>query len=269
MCTVVAMAGALLSTVTLVVACAAFILLALFVTPDRAPASVEPQLRVLRLPGAPTLSVPHTTEATTSGFDPGVDVGAIVSFELSRDRSTVDLVAAVEAAASELTADSSSQGSGEITLDSTATPTAPSPTPTPTPAPAMTPAQTLELTHVFIDLQRSLAGLGGLERSPVFDELAQRHAEDLAANERFSHIGSDGSTLADRLDRAGIEDGWAGENLGRSSRADADSVRAIIAGFMNSPSHRDNVLGAHYRVIGLGIAFDADGSAILAVLFFG
>jgi uncharacterized protein YkwD len=145
----------------------------------------------------------------------------------------------------------------------------PSPEPVEEPQqPAITSEQALALAHVYLDMQRQIAGLGVLERDDGLDGIAQRHADDLAVSGRFSHIGSGGDTLADRLARGGTGDGWAGENLGRSSEASADAIRAIVAGFMNSEAHRANVLGPRFVAIGLGLAFArSDGSAIFVVVF--
>ena len=125
----------------------------------------------------------------------------------------------------------------------------------------------MELAHAFIDLQRALSTLDALIRSSDLDTVAQAHADDLASSGRFSHVGSGGVTLADRLAAAAVDYDTAGENLGRSSHASADAVRAIVAGFMNSPTHRANVLAAAFEAVGFGLARSVDGTAILVVVF--
>ena len=90
---------------------------------------------------------------------------------------------------------------------------------------------------------------------------AQRYAGEMAAAQSFSHTAPDGSTLADRLHLAGYafvgDDGTAVENLGWGKGPQAMPV-AMALGWMNSPSHRVNILDPKVRDIGIGMA---EGSA--------
>jgi uncharacterized protein YkwD len=46
-----------------------------------------------------------------------------------------------------------------------------------------------------------------------------------------------------------------------------DPVKAAIDGFMQSPEHRDNVLGSNYRRVGVGVAQRDDATTVLTVVF--
>lgn len=253
----------MLRATLLATAFAAALVAAMVVTVSNSATREPPRtlVRAPRLAGPPPMTSLLAAEPTavgSGGRGLQLDVHSVVPVPLS-----------IDATAPEATPDAEPTPEATPTADATVEPTAEaSPTEEPTPEPtALQAAGLLDLAHAYIDLQRALSGLGPLARSAALDPVASAHAGDLAATGRFSHTGSDGNTLADRLARGGVEYGWAGENLGRSARADADSVRAIVSGFMNSPAHRANVLGAPFRSIGLALSVAADGSAILVVVF--
>jgi uncharacterized protein YkwD len=79
-------------------------------------------------------------------------------------------------------------------------------------------------------------------------------ADDMAANDYFSHIAADGETLADRLDKANFipsSDRWeAGENLA-AGRGQAGSPAEIVDGWMNSRDHRANLLDPDFTMAGI------------------
>lgn len=102
---------------------------------------------------------------------------------------------------------------------------------------------------------RAAQGLGPLARSPRLEAVAQGHACDIAARDSVSHVGADGSTLVQRLARAGYRHGVAAENTGRGY----DSAEGVLAGWLASPGHRANILTAAVRETGLGLARGRDG----------
>jgi uncharacterized protein YkwD len=74
----------------------------------------------------------------------------------------------------------------------------------------------------------------------------------MAAMGTMTHVGSDGSILADRLTRSGYLPGsgtWAiGENVARGYT----SVSGVVSAWMASPSHRTNILNPKFVHAGLG-----------------
>jgi uncharacterized protein YkwD len=106
-----------------------------------------------------------------------------------------------------------------------------------------------------INHERGRAGLSALTRSPVLDLAAQRHACDNAAHNRMSHTGSDGSQFGERIRRAGYGYRRANENVALGYR-DAASV---VAAWMRSPGHRQNVLDRATQDMGVGVARGRDG----------
>ena len=92
---------------------------------------------------------------------------------------------------------------------------------------------------------------------------AQYHADWMAANDTMSHIGKNGSTLAQRLKQAGYKYSHAGENIARGYA----NVDAVMKGWKNSPGHNANMLNKNHRHIGAGIAKSKTGKKYWCVDF--
>jgi uncharacterized protein YkwD len=80
--------------------------------------------------------------------------------------------------------------------------------------------------------------------------VAKRHSADMINNNYFSHRSLDGRSLVDRLFEGNIR-GWnrAGENI-----AGTNSGERAFELWMNSDSHRENMLDPKYERVGVGIA---------------
>lgn len=80
---------------------------------------------------------------------------------------------------------------------------------------------------------------------------AQAKADDMVQADYWSHQSPDGSrTPWTFIKASGYQYRQAGENLAYGFATPADAV----AGWMSSPSHRDNLLSADYREVGFGVA---------------
>jgi uncharacterized protein YkwD len=99
--------------------------------------------------------------------------------------------------------------------------------------------------------RRASAGVPALVWCPTLARSAQAYAEVLAATGALSHVGPDGSTVGQRNTAAGYR-GWSvtGENLASGFTTGS----AAVAGWMESPSHRDNLLRPDHQHIGVGRA---------------
>lgn len=105
-------------------------------------------------------------------------------------------------------------------------------------------AQLLQLTNE----QRRRAGLQPLRLSSKLGQAAQSHAGDMAKNNIFSHTGSNGSTMVDRIKSVGYSYSTIGENIA----AGESNPQATIQQWMNSPGHRRNILNPSFTEIGFG-----------------
>ncbi|MBI2099860.1 MAG: CAP domain-containing protein [Candidatus Vogelbacteria bacterium] len=115
--------------------------------------------------------------------------------------------------------------------------------------------------------RREAARLPNLEVSPILTAAAQQKAADMAARGYFSHQDPSGAPPWDWLRRAGYTYDFAGENLAINFIDSADVVRA----WMESPTHRDNIIRSTYTQIGIGVAngYYQGRPSMFVVQFFG
>ena len=85
----------------------------------------------------------------------------------------------------------------------------------------------------------------------------QAHAADIAAHKRISHVGTDGATLRQRLDRVGYPYLRASESIG-VYRTPEEVVRFWMDEPPNGP-HRLNLTNCQYTDTGVGLAYDSGG----------
>lgn len=111
---------------------------------------------------------------------------------------------------------------------------------------AVLPAVVVDLTNQ----ERVAAALLPLERNAVLDEAARLKAEHMAAESYFAHYSPSGVSPWHWFATAGYSFVHAGENLAIHF---SDSSQVVEA-WMRSPAHRDNIVSANYRQIGVGTA---------------
>lgn len=151
-------------------------------------------------------------------------------------------------------------------------PPPPPPQPPPPPAPPALPglahleAQMLEA----INAQRSAAGLRPLALDSTLVAIGRARVNDMVRLGYFSHYRPDGTlALQSLLEEYGVAYSIAGENIARNNYAESESVAVAVQGFMNSPSHRANMLDGRYTHIGVGAVNDGGGMYYYAVIFKG
>lgn len=105
-------------------------------------------------------------------------------------------------------------------------------------------------------------GLNRLSGDPAAASTAKKHAAELARRHTLSHRGLDGSRVVERYRNAGGTGLSAGENLGAG-----DSIQVIIDAWMNSPSHRDNLLNKDWNAVGIGSSQLQGGRIVLVAVF--
>lgn len=109
------------------------------------------------------------------------------------------------------------------------------------------------LPSVLVDLanqDRAVNALGSLTVDPLLVKAAQLKANDMAAKGYFAHISPDGKEPWYWFNEAGYSFVYAGENLA----VNFDDSAAVNTAWMNSPTHRANILGSHYTQIGIATA---------------
>lgn len=99
---------------------------------------------------------------------------------------------------------------------------------------------------------RQQSKLGTLRFSTQLNAAAQRHANDLAQGAKFSHTGSDGSTMKDRVVDSGYKYWSIAENI--YYQAPRNQPERAVQGWLKSPGHRRNLLNARFTEMGVGYA---------------
>ncbi len=102
---------------------------------------------------------------------------------------------------------------------------------------------------VLLNQARAAVGLAPLERQDALDAIARGYACALFAAGFLSHVSPDGGGPRARLLAAGVQADVLGENL-----AYAASVPDAHDALMASLPHRENILYAGYRRLGIGVA---------------
>jgi uncharacterized protein YkwD len=82
------------------------------------------------------------------------------------------------------------------------------------------------------------------------NEAAAGHARDMARRKFFEHRGSDGSQPKDRVLRAGYLSRLTGENIAYGP----ESAEEVVAGWLDSPGHCENIMDPRFQEIGVGLA---------------
>lgn len=109
----------------------------------------------------------------------------------------------------------------------------------------ITPEKIIELTN----LERKKNGLAPLRENPLLSEAARRKAADMFAFNYWAHVSPTGRSPWSFFADVGYKYQYAGENLARDF-ADPDSV---VAAWMNSPTHRENIINPKYQEIGVAV----------------
>lgn len=125
---------------------------------------------------------------------------------------------------------------------------------------AATLSQAKSATLCLINQARTRRGLSSLDNASSLARAAAAHSRDMVSRDFFSHTSPAGSTMQQRIDRAGYMDGasrWSvGETIawGAGSQATPGS---IVRSWLKSPPHRAILLQARFDDVGIGIALGA------------
>ena len=117
--------------------------------------------------------------------------------------------------------------------------------------------------------RRAADGQTALNRNAQLDIAAQAKASDMATRNYWSHTTPDGEQPWSFLEQAGYAYQKAGENLAYGFSTSA----ATVAGWMNSPSHKANLLDGDFNEVGFGYAnaqdYQGSGNNTIVVALYG
>ena len=117
--------------------------------------------------------------------------------------------------------------------------------------------------------QRAANGQSALSLHSKLNAAAQAKANDMAARNYWSHNTPEGQEPWIFIDQAGYAYYQAGENLAYGFTTSGDTV----TGWMNSPTHKANMLDGAYQEVGFGYAnnenYQSSGPQTIVVAMYG
>lgn len=116
-----------------------------------------------------------------------------------------------------------------------------------------------QATLCLLNRERTQRGLVALRENGLLSAASQEHSQDMVQRRYFEHTTPDGRDVRARLRAVGYSRGVSastGENIAYGF-GDASTPAAIVRIWMNSPSHRADILRPAFTEIGIGIATGA------------
>lgn len=104
--------------------------------------------------------------------------------------------------------------------------------------------------HSATNAQRDANGASALALNGRLNSAAQAKANHMVANNYWSHVAPDGTQPWWFITNAGYQYTSAGENLAYGFNSSVD----VVTGWMNSASHRANMLNTTFTEVGFGFA---------------
>ena len=122
-------------------------------------------------------------------------------------------------------------------------------------------------TFALLNAERAGRGLPPLQWSDTVAAVARLHSDSMAKHDFFSHTGLDGLTVDVRADRNGL-DGWTaiGENIA-FVRGIQNPSQFAIEQWMQSNSHRENMLATRWNESAIGVSITPDGRYYFTQVF--
>lgn len=126
----------------------------------------------------------------------------------------------------------------------------------------------LEQLNIAINKERISRDLPPLKLNPKLNNAAKNKAIDMANQNYFSHISpTDGKKWSDFIKEQNYDYSEAGENLANGY----DNPNEMVKAWMNSPSHRENIINKDVDETGFGFEYGKLGGVptIFVVQVFG
>lgn len=119
----------------------------------------------------------------------------------------------------------------------------------------------------LINQKRLQSGLSPLEWNEQIAELARSHSLSMADYKFFSHKGLNGNLIDERAVEFGL-DKWRaiGENIAFNQGFE-NPVEFAVERWMQSVSHRQNLLHGRWKESGIGVAVTSDGKYYFTQIF--
>ncbi len=109
---------------------------------------------------------------------------------------------------------------------------------------------------LLINAERESEGLPAYASQSQLKAAALAHSTDMACNGFFSHTGSDGSTVEDRVSAQDYDWTSVEENIFGIGDTSADAPQLAFSFWMASPPNQANVLHDDFTEIGIGYTYE-------------
>jgi uncharacterized protein YkwD len=111
---------------------------------------------------------------------------------------------------------------------------------------------TIEQLNIGVNKERIQRNLKPLKLNDRLLVAAQNKAIDMANKRYFSHISPiDGRKWSEFINESGYDYQQAGENLANGY----DSVNEMVTAWMNSPTHKENIINNDWEETGIGFYY--------------
>ena len=124
-----------------------------------------------------------------------------------------------------------------------------------------------QVAVALFNRDRVANGLPSLSESPMLDGIASTRAQQMVTD-GLTHVRPGRTMMAatELLHQSGVGYMWNGENIFWSGGPPFDdAISSAYVWWTKSPEHRDNILGSHFRQVGIGTAIDGGKMYIAAV----
>ncbi len=105
----------------------------------------------------------------------------------------------------------------------------------------------------LINNTRVANGLCPLASNQSLTDIARGRCSDMIGRNYFAHYTPDGKTIFNIMQECGVCYRNAGENLAQATPASLGSPDAFMNAWMNSPTHKANILRSVYGMVGIGV----------------
>lgn len=109
----------------------------------------------------------------------------------------------------------------------------------------------------------TMPAVGPVKWNDAIADAATKHAQDMAAQNYFSHVSRDGRTFVERIEASNYAGYPGGENIASGFQNPSD----VVAGWLASPGHCANLMTADFVDMGLGFASRTDAGYSLPVTY--
>jgi uncharacterized protein YkwD len=118
--------------------------------------------------------------------------------------------------------------------------------------------------HAETNDRRRSHSRGALSHSSHLSAIALQHSRDMAHREFFAHTDPDGQAAVDRYREYGHSDRSTGENIAKiypdRTASSEEAAKRVVAEWMASPGHRENILRDRFEREGIGVYLARDGA---------